>query len=73
MTMKAQNPTLPILIRECQDTIPRMTVQHKFGREEVLICDGLTVGQIKERLNAMAMDQKQLSSQGSTASSFIGN
>ena len=73
MSMKAQNPRLPILVRECQDTLPRMTVRYDFGREESLICDGLDQSQIRERLAAMASQQQQLGTDTkATSSSFLG-
>jgi len=73
LSMKAQNPRLPILVRECQDTLPRMTVRYAFGREESLICDGLNQSQIRDRLAAMATQQKQIDQNTKdTSSSFLG-
>merc|ERR1711933_410077 len=71
MTMKQTNPTLPILIRECQDTLPRMTVRYNFGRENSFICDGLSDIQIRDKLVEMATDQKQLDGVDKSKS-FIG-
>ena len=56
LTMKSQNPTLPILIRESKDTLPRMTVRYNFGRENSIICDGLNDVQIRDKLNQLSMD-----------------
>eukprot|EP01084_Bolivina_argentea_P165362 287290_1 len=69
LTMKKQNPTLPILIRECQETIPRLTVRYNFGRENSIVCDGLNDVQIRDKLTEMAMDQQQLDED---TKSFIG-
>ena len=67
LSMKSQNPSLPILIRECQDTLPRMTVRYNFGRENTIICDGLSDIQIREKLLSLATDNKALSQ-----STYIG-
>eukprot|EP01083_Nonionella_stella_P262014 891437_1 len=58
--MKKANPTLPILVRECQDTVPRMTVRYNYGIENSIVCDGLNDIQIREKLKQFAVDEKQL-------------
>ena len=70
LTMKSQNPTLPILIRECQNTLPRMTVRYNFGRENTIICDGLNDIQIRDKLNELAIDQQTIG-KNKQSSSFI--
>ena len=53
-TIKSQNPSLPILIRECEGTIPRMTVKYNFNKENSIICDGMTDIQIRDKLQELS-------------------
>jgi len=69
--MKAQNPALPILIRECNGTMPRMTVRYNFGRENTVFCEELNDVQIRDKLQQLAVDQSYIEPK-SASSSFIG-
>mmetsp|Transcript_45585 Transcript_45585/g.55860 ORF Transcript_45585/g.55860 Transcript_45585/m.55860 type:complete len:91 (+) Transcript_45585:76-348(+) len=40
--MKALNPTLPILIRECNGITPKITLRKEFGNENEFYVDGMT-------------------------------
>nr|7ZM7_f Chain f, NADH dehydrogenase-like protein [Thermochaetoides thermophila DSM 1495]7ZMB_f Chain f, NADH dehydrogenase-like protein [Thermochaetoides thermophila DSM 1495]7ZMG_f Chain f, NADH dehydrogenase-like protein [Thermochaetoides thermophila DSM 1495] len=46
--MKKHNPTIPILLREAQGTIPRVYARYEFGREKMESLEGLTDKQIEE-------------------------
>ena len=54
MNMKNDNPSLPILLRECEGTIPRMTVKYNFNKENSIICDGLSDVQIRNKLQELS-------------------
>lgn len=50
LNIKAQNPSLPILIRECSDVAPKLTMRYALGRESTIYCEGLDHLQIQETL-----------------------
>eukprot|EP00475_Leptophrys_vorax_P019664 TRINITY_DN26967_c0_g1_i1.p3 TRINITY_DN26967_c0_g1~~TRINITY_DN26967_c0_g1_i1.p3 ORF type:complete len:103 (+),score=5.48 TRINITY_DN26967_c0_g1_i1:220-528(+) len=51
--LKAANPTLPILVRECSGVQPRLFARYDFGVEHSLPLDGLSEEQIEGKLKEL--------------------
>jgi NADH dehydrogenase (ubiquinone) 1 alpha subcomplex subunit 2 len=53
MDLKALNPTLPILIRECSGVQPRLWARYDYGVERSVPLDGLTAHEIDVKLEEL--------------------
>uniref|UniRef100_A0A0E0DCA6 Ribosomal protein/NADH dehydrogenase domain-containing protein n=1 Tax=Oryza meridionalis TaxID=40149 RepID=A0A0E0DCA6_9ORYZ len=52
--IKARNPSLPVLIRECSGVEPQLWARYDMGVERCVRLDGLTEAQIDGKLEELA-------------------
>ncbi|KAF7555419.1 hypothetical protein G7046_g6570 [Stylonectria norvegica] len=52
-TMKRNNPSIPILIREGAGTPPKVFVRYEFGNESAKALEGLSDKQIEETITGL--------------------
>ncbi|CAN6234564.1 unnamed protein product [Urochloa humidicola] len=52
--IKARNPTVPFLIRECSGVQPQLWARYEMGVERCVNLDGLTEAQIDRKLEELA-------------------
>ncbi|GAB1600729.1 hypothetical protein Ahia01_000350900, partial [Argonauta hians] len=53
VTIKLNNPNLPILIRECQSIQPKIYARFEYGRESSLPLSGFTSGEVLEAVSSL--------------------
>ncbi|KAF3490700.1 NADH-ubiquinone oxidoreductase 1 subunit [Arthroderma uncinatum] len=58
-TMKKNNPSTPILIREALDIEPRVFARYEFGKEKQETLLGLTDKEIEQKVTALVKNQGQ--------------
>ncbi|CAK7232619.1 hypothetical protein SBRCBS47491_008334 [Sporothrix bragantina] len=56
-TMKKNNPTTPILLREAQGTLPKVFARYDLGRETSKSLDGLTDKQIEDVVSGLVKSE----------------
>ncbi|CAK7239120.1 MAG: hypothetical protein STHCBS139747_000544 [Sporothrix thermara] len=56
-TMKKNNPTTPILLREAQGTLPKVYARYDLGRETSKSLDGLSDKQIEEVVTGLVKSE----------------
>ncbi|KAL6851473.1 hypothetical protein ACP4OV_020406 [Aristida adscensionis] len=52
--IKARNPSLPFLVRECSGVQPQLWARYDMGVERCVNLDGLTEAQIDKKLEELA-------------------
>ncbi|CAO2034511.1 unnamed protein product [Urochloa humidicola] len=52
--IKARNPTVPFLVRECSGVQPQLWARYDMGVERCVQLDGLTEAQIDRKLEELA-------------------
>lgn len=52
--IKARNPSLPFLVRECSGVPPQLWARYDMGVERCVNLDGLTEAQIDKKLEELA-------------------
>ncbi|XP_062186020.1 NADH dehydrogenase [ubiquinone] 1 alpha subcomplex subunit 2 [Phragmites australis] len=52
--IKARNPSLPFLVRECSGVQPQLWARYDMGVERCVHLDGLTEAQIDKKLEELA-------------------
>ncbi|CAG9941455.1 hypothetical protein V2G26_017784 [Clonostachys chloroleuca] len=55
-TMKKNNPTIPILVREAQGTIPKVYARYDFGTEKSQSLEGLSDKQVEDAVAGLVKD-----------------
>ncbi|KAL5214130.1 hypothetical protein ABZP36_003282 [Zizania latifolia] len=60
--IKARNPSLPVLIRECSGVKPQLWARYDMGVERCVLLDGLTEAQIDGKLEELAKAGESLKS-----------
>ncbi|AQK92741.1 NADH dehydrogenase [ubiquinone] 1 alpha subcomplex subunit 2 [Zea mays] len=58
--IKARNPSLPFLVRECSGVQPQLWARYDMGVERCVNLDGLTEAQIDKKLEELAMAGESL-------------
>lgn len=56
VTLKKDNPKLPILIRECSGIQPKLYARYELGKESNQSLSGFTTEQVMEALEVMAIE-----------------
>ncbi|CAK7229541.1 hypothetical protein SCUCBS95973_007258 [Sporothrix curviconia] len=56
-TMKKNNPTTPILLREAQGTLPKVFARYDLGRETSKSLDGLSDKQIEDVVSGLVKSE----------------
>ncbi|AEO65297.1 55bb92d4-b3ec-43d2-b010-0efeacf8f7b7 [Thermothielavioides terrestris] len=54
--MKKNNPSIPILLREAQGTLPRVYARYEFGKETSESLEGLSDKQIEETVTKLVKE-----------------
>ncbi|ROW10476.1 hypothetical protein VMCG_01865 [Cytospora schulzeri] len=52
-TMKKHNPSLPIMLREAQGTLPKVYARYEFGQEKSQSLEGLSDKQIEDTVTTL--------------------
>ncbi|KAK4136998.1 NADH dehydrogenase, alpha subcomplex, subunit 2 [Trichocladium antarcticum] len=55
--MKKNNPSIPIMLREAQGTIPKVYARYEFGKETSEILEGLSDKQIEEAVTKLVKNE----------------
>ncbi|KAK2075166.1 hypothetical protein P8C59_009314 [Phyllachora maydis] len=55
-TMKKNNPSTPILLREASGTLPKVYARYEFGQEQSSSLEGLSDKQIEDAVAALVKD-----------------
>ncbi|CAG9991281.1 unnamed protein product [Clonostachys byssicola] len=55
-TMKKNNPTIPILVREAQGTIPKVYARYDFGTEKSQSLEGLSDKQVEDAVAGLVKE-----------------
>ncbi|CAN8011639.1 unnamed protein product [Ixodes pacificus] len=53
-SLKASNPTLPVLIRECSGVQPKLYARYAFGKESHVPLAGMTADQVLAAVGQIA-------------------
>ncbi|KAK3310887.1 thioredoxin-like protein [Chaetomium strumarium] len=54
--MKKNNPSIPIMLREAQGTLPRVYARYEFGKEKSESLEGLSDKQIEETVTKLVKE-----------------
>ncbi|KAG7291815.1 hypothetical protein NEMBOFW57_001836 [Staphylotrichum longicolle] len=54
--MKKNNPTIPIMLREAQGTLPKVYARYAFGKEKSESLEGLSDKQIEEAVTKLVKE-----------------
>ncbi|KAJ4386725.1 hypothetical protein N0V93_009623 [Gnomoniopsis smithogilvyi] len=52
-TMKKHNPSIPIMLREAQGTLPKVYARYDFGKEKSQSLEGLSDKQIEDAVTGL--------------------
>ncbi|KAB5559981.1 NADH:ubiquinone oxidoreductase 10.5kD subunit [Coniochaeta sp. 2T2.1] len=56
-TMKKNNPTIPIMIRDAAGTAPKVYARYEFGQEKSQSLEGLSDKQIEETVTQLVKNE----------------
>ncbi|KAL1840841.1 hypothetical protein VTJ49DRAFT_7684 [Mycothermus thermophilus] len=54
--MKKNNPTIPIMLREAQGTLPKVYARYEFGKEKSESLEGLSDKQIEDTVTKLVKE-----------------
>ncbi|XP_032826234.1 NADH dehydrogenase [ubiquinone] 1 alpha subcomplex subunit 2 [Petromyzon marinus] len=54
VTLKTENPNLPVLVRECRDVPARLWARYAYGQERSVLLDNLSAEQVTKEVEALA-------------------
>ena len=60
--MKAENPTLPFLVRECENAQPCVTARYDFGVERRMYLLGANEAEVGQAVNELVDNAKTINS-----------
>uniref|UniRef100_A0A182JWF8 NADH dehydrogenase [ubiquinone] 1 alpha subcomplex subunit 2 n=1 Tax=Anopheles christyi TaxID=43041 RepID=A0A182JWF8_9DIPT len=55
--LKKENPTLPILVRECSGVQPRLWARYELGKEKSVVLTNATAEDISKHIEALGKAQ----------------